>query len=54
MTTLHDLIFLSYGSQMPYFVRPSDGRPSTYRLIGGCYVHGIMEKGERKGTISRR
>jgi hypothetical protein len=46
MTDLDDLIFLPYGSQMPYVVRPSDERRGTYRLIGGCYVHGIMEEGE--------
>jgi hypothetical protein len=42
-TSLEDMIFLPYGSQMPYVVRPSVERPCTYRLIGGCYVHGIME-----------
>jgi hypothetical protein len=40
-----DLICIVYGCPVPLVVRNSDTRKGAYRLVGECYVHGIM-KGE--------
>ena len=36
-----DLICVLYGGQTPFVLRREDG--GMFRLIGDCYVHGIME-----------
>jgi hypothetical protein len=40
-----DQIFVLLGCDVPLLLRPSPGDDGTYRLIGDCYVPGIM-KGE--------
>ena len=30
------------GAQCPFILRPNAGLKSKYRLVGGCYIHGIM------------
>jgi hypothetical protein len=42
-----DLIGLLFGGHAPFVLRPiQDG---TYRMLGACYVHGIM-RGEAMGS----
>lgn len=36
-----DVVAIFYGCDLPYVLRPS--RRGRYRLIGNCYVHGIMD-----------
>jgi heterokaryon incompatibility protein (HET) len=36
-----DYIYIPLGSAVPYLIRP--GSNNKYKLIGECYVHGIME-----------
>ena len=38
-----DVIFLPLGSAVPFIGRPQRSTPETYRLVGECYIHGIME-----------
>jgi len=35
-----DFVYIPLGSAVPFVIRP--GSSKTYRLIGECYVHGIM------------
>lgn len=37
----HDLIAVLYGSKWPVVLRPVES--GQYRMIGTCYVHGIMD-----------
>ncbi|KAI1271639.1 HET-domain-containing protein [Xylaria sp. FL0933] len=54
ITMVGDSIFIIMGAAVPFVVRPAgDG---TYKLIGECYIHGIMygeglEEKDSKGTI---
>ena len=34
-----DVVAVLFGGHVPYVLRRAEG---MYRLIGGCYVHGIM------------
>lgn len=36
---LGDCVYVLYRASMPFFVRP---KGSAFRLIGECYVHGLM------------
>ncbi|KAK2593669.1 hypothetical protein QQS21_008638 [Conoideocrella luteorostrata] len=36
-----DMIFLPLGSAIPFLIRQAT--PGVYRIIGECYLHGIME-----------
>jgi hypothetical protein len=36
-----DLICIFEGAQVPYVLRPAED--GTYRILGDCYIHGIME-----------
>jgi hypothetical protein len=36
-----DLIAIFFGLRIPFVLRPLVG--GTYKLIGPCYVHGIMD-----------
>jgi hypothetical protein len=38
---LGDCVCIPLGSAVPYLIRPSPN--NTYKLIGECYVHGIMQ-----------
>lgn len=40
----NDKIYLLFGGSVPYVLRPKDKH--SYRLVGECYIHGIMD-GER-------
>lgn len=46
-TTVHDdLVAILYGSDLPFVLRRAFHPPeSSHRLVGACYVHGVM-KGE--------
>lgn len=39
---VHDLIALVQGSELPFVLRPSQGRV-RFSIIGQAYVHGIMD-----------
>lgn len=36
-----DIICVLFGAQTPYVLRPY--KKNAFRLVGECYVHGIME-----------
>ncbi|KAF2097552.1 HET-domain-containing protein [Rhizodiscina lignyota] len=36
-----DLLCILFGAQTPFVLRPF--KPGVYRLIGECYVHGVMD-----------
>ncbi len=38
-TEVHDVIVILAGGRTPFVLRPNGG---YYRLVGPCYVHGIM------------
>ncbi|KAE8445510.1 hypothetical protein EG329_013273 [Mollisiaceae sp. DMI_Dod_QoI] len=40
-----DHVCVLSGAIVPFVIRDSDERPGMFRMVGGCYVHGIM-KGE--------
>lgn len=43
-----DLIAIFFGLGIPFVLRPLAG--DTYKLVGPCYVHGIMDgEGLRSG-----
>lgn len=37
-----DRIVIFYGARTPFIVRPIRTHPPYFRLIGDCYIHGIM------------
>lgn len=39
---LGDNIFVPFGSEVPIIIRKSDERSGCFRLIGECYIHGMM------------
>jgi hypothetical protein len=43
-TTLEcgDIVVVLLGGPVPYAIRPSAFQPSGHKLVGECYVHGIM------------
>jgi hypothetical protein len=42
-TMVGDLIYIFTGGTMPFILRPSAGLQSKYKVVGGCYIHGIMD-----------
>jgi hypothetical protein len=40
-----DHIYVFSGAIVPFVLRDSAERPGIFRMVGGCYIHGIM-KGE--------
>lgn len=38
-----DTIAVLFGSTMPFVLRPVDGTPGRYKLIGECYLQGIVD-----------
>ncbi|RDW56485.1 hypothetical protein BP5796_13126 [Coleophoma crateriformis] len=38
-----DEIFILHKCRMPVALRPSTGRPGAYKVLGGVFVHGIMQ-----------
>jgi Heterokaryon incompatibility protein (HET) len=42
-TEVGDKIYLIYGLPVPFVIRPHPADKSISRLVGSCYVHGIMD-----------
>lgn len=40
---LGDTVFVPLGSEVPFIIRKSDERPGCFRLVGQCYIHGMMD-----------
>ena len=38
-----DQVCVFLGGVVPFVIRPSEERVGMYRLIGGCYIHGLMD-----------
>ncbi|KXX80773.1 Heterokaryon incompatibility protein 6, OR allele [Madurella mycetomatis] len=49
-TKAGDRIFIPHGAAVPFIIRP-DGGSGHHRLIGECYIHGLMYygKSDKKG-----
>jgi hypothetical protein len=41
-TQVGDTVAIFKGGRVPFLVRKSMKRPGVYRLVGQCYIHGIM------------
>ncbi|KAI3316652.1 heterokaryon incompatibility protein-domain-containing protein [Xylariaceae sp. AK1471] len=41
--TVRDVVIVLEGATMPVVFRPRTDHPGCYRLIGACYIHGIMD-----------
>jgi hypothetical protein len=43
-TEVGDVVYVVRGSRVPYILRPveHENRSDTFKFIGECYVHGIM------------
>lgn len=37
-----DVIFIPWGSNMPFVIRRCSEKGDRYQLIGACYQHGVM------------
>lgn len=37
-----DKVVLFHGGAVPFLIRPNESPGGTYKLVGECYVHGIM------------
>lgn len=59
-TQLGDVVAVLFGADVPFILRPvGDPKQHCYKLVGQCYVHGIMygktvEMSERGNTNVRR
>ncbi|KAF2474923.1 uncharacterized protein BDR25DRAFT_255455 [Lindgomyces ingoldianus] len=42
LTEVGDTVLIFKGGRVPFLVRKSMERPQAYRLVGQCYIHGIM------------
>jgi hypothetical protein len=42
-TMLGDSVYIFTGGALPFILRPVVGFQSKYKVIGGCYIHGIMD-----------
>jgi len=36
------LVYIFAGGPSPFVLRPSAGLQNKYRVVGGCYIHGVM------------
>ncbi|KAF2035384.1 hypothetical protein EK21DRAFT_53849, partial [Setomelanomma holmii] len=45
LTKVEDKVAILLGGSTPFMLReePSEFGPSIYRLLGDCYVHGVMD-----------
>ncbi|KHN94726.1 Ankyrin and HET domain protein [Metarhizium album ARSEF 1941] len=50
-TQENDIVVIVHGCDVPFVVRPS-GREGCYRLVGECYVHGVMN-GEMMTDVAK-
>jgi hypothetical protein len=41
-TEVGDVISVVHGVKLPMILRPIQGHPKQYRIVGPCYVHGYM------------
>lgn len=41
-TMVGDSVYIFAGGSLPFVLRPTTGLQSKYQVVGGCYVHGIM------------
>lgn len=41
-TMVGDLVYIFAGGPSPFVLRPSAGLQNKYRVVGGCYIHGVM------------
>lgn len=37
-----DVVCILFGALVPFLIRPSEAKNGCYRLVGECYIHGIM------------
>ncbi|KAK4235772.1 heterokaryon incompatibility protein 6, OR allele [Achaetomium macrosporum] len=53
-TETGDMIFIPYGAAVPFVIRP-DGGTSYYKLIGECYIQGLMyyEKSDKRAWTEK-
>ena len=42
-TMVGDSVYIFSGGALPFILRPSAGLKSKYQVVGGCYIHGIMD-----------
>jgi hypothetical protein len=42
LAKLGDTVAIFKGGQIPFVLQTSVERPGAFRLVGGCYVHGVM------------
>lgn len=42
MAQIDDAIVILKGGRIPFILQESEARPGAFRLIGGCYIHGMM------------
>ena len=38
-----DILTIFGGGNVPFLLRKSDSKPGAYRLVGACYINGIMD-----------
>ncbi|KAF2181337.1 hypothetical protein K469DRAFT_589960, partial [Zopfia rhizophila CBS 207.26] len=49
-----DLICCFYGGPMLYVLRRTEDAEESYRIIGDCYVHGLMNGESLKWDVPRQ
>ena len=45
-TTIGDLVYLLDGAKVPFALRSTSSKPTEFKLLGECYIHGIMYRNE--------
>jgi hypothetical protein len=48
---VRDLIYIIHDLQVPFVIRPDSTNKSRSRLVGGCYIHGIIDGEAMQGDI---
>jgi hypothetical protein len=43
-TMPRDSVYIFSGGALPFILRPAVGFQSKYEIIGGCYIHGMMNR----------
>ncbi|KAF2178732.1 hypothetical protein K469DRAFT_642268 [Zopfia rhizophila CBS 207.26] len=49
-TKIGDSVYVFNGGGVPFLLTPSESREGVYRLLGECYVHGLMN-GEARSLV---
>jgi hypothetical protein len=52
-TIVGDSVYIFAGGGLPFVLRPSAELPNKYEVVGGCYIHGVMN-GELVESDKRR